>query len=116
MSLELEASARAAQAKMVERRLAMTAGLAPEEVRAIDAARDAQPERERSREVAPRRAGGPAGAASSSRAGTVAAAGTGLASASELVIYCAGRDLNLRLGATFKRVAPGLSEASWYCT
>ena len=40
--LELEASAEAAQAKLVEARRAMTAGMAPEEVRAIDAARDAE--------------------------------------------------------------------------
>ena len=43
--LELEASAEAARAKLVEARRAMTAGMAPEEVRAIDTARDAQLER-----------------------------------------------------------------------
>jgi hypothetical protein len=40
--LELEASAEAARAQLVEARRAVTAGLAPEEVRAIDAARDAE--------------------------------------------------------------------------
>ena len=44
-SLELEASAEAARAKLVEARRAVTAGLSPEEVRAIDTARDAALER-----------------------------------------------------------------------
>ena len=46
-ALELEASAEAARAKLVEERRAMTAGMAPEEVRAIDTARDAELERGR---------------------------------------------------------------------
>jgi len=45
--LELEASAEAARATLVEARQGMTAGMVPEEVRAVDAARDAQLERAR---------------------------------------------------------------------
>ena len=51
-SLELEASARAAQARMVGQREAMTAGMAPDEVRVIDAARDAEIKQVRAIEVA----------------------------------------------------------------
>ena len=51
-SLELEASARAARARLVGQREAMTAGMAPEEIRAIDAARDAEIEQVRAIEVA----------------------------------------------------------------
>ena len=51
-SLELEASARAARARMVGQREAMTAGMAPEEVRVIDAARDVEIEHARAIEVA----------------------------------------------------------------
>ena len=50
-SLELEASARAAQARMVQRREAMTAGMAPDGIRAIDAARDAEIEHARALEA-----------------------------------------------------------------
>jgi exodeoxyribonuclease V alpha subunit len=49
---ELEASAQVSLAELVEQRRAMTAGLAPEEVRAIDAARDAQLEHARAVVVA----------------------------------------------------------------
>ena len=45
--LELEASAEAARDKLVQARQAMTTGLAPEEIRAIDAARDAELDRAR---------------------------------------------------------------------
>ena len=45
--LELEASADTARAELVEARQAMTAGLAPEQVGAVDAARDAQLDRAR---------------------------------------------------------------------
>jgi len=45
--LELEASAEAARTRTIETRQAMTAGLTPEEVEAIDAARDAQLEHAR---------------------------------------------------------------------
>jgi hypothetical protein len=50
--LELEASAEPARVELAEARRAMTAGMAPEEVRAIDAARDAQLEHARAIEVA----------------------------------------------------------------
>ena len=52
LRLELEASAGAARTRLVDQRRAMTAGLAPEEVRAIDAARDAQFGQARAREAA----------------------------------------------------------------
>jgi hypothetical protein len=44
-ALELEASAEAARARLIEARRAMTAGVAPDEVRAIDTARDAELDR-----------------------------------------------------------------------
>ena len=43
--LELEARARATQARMIEHRRALTAGMVPEEVQVIDAARDAELDR-----------------------------------------------------------------------
>ena len=61
---------------------APTAGMAPEEVTAIDAARDAQLEQARAREAA-RKSWRLVRPASSSRAGTGASTGTGLASGSE---------------------------------
>ena len=51
-SHELEASARAARARVVGQRQEMTAGMAPEEVRVIDAARDVEIEQARAIEVA----------------------------------------------------------------
>ena len=80
--LELEASAEVALARLVEKRRAMTAGMAPEEVGAMDAARDAQ-----SNTPAPRgrpRRTLPDGPNSSRGAGTVASTGTGPASGSEM--------------------------------
>ena len=50
--LELEASAEEARAMLVEARRAMTAGMAPEEVLVIDAARDVEIEQARAIEVA----------------------------------------------------------------
>ena len=50
--LELEASSETALAELVEARRAMTTGMAPEDIRAIDAARDAQLKQARALKVA----------------------------------------------------------------